>query len=142
MTTSTRRDGPWLKIIEDLLAGNKSARDTTWCRVFQHIEHSVRLSIGPLGDDREVRRDIAVRVLKKLEANDFKNLRAWVDRQRRGTDGCSWWGFINMMARRCAIDHARGSSHNLARRGEPFQWVRVDPEDPAVLAERLESDHS
>lgn len=139
MTTSVRWDGPWLKIIEDLLAGDKDARATTWRRVFQHIEHLVRLDIGPLSDDKEVRRDIAVRVLGKLEANEHRNLRAWVDRQRRGIDSCSWWGFINMAARRCAIDHARTSSRNLARRGEPFRWVRVEPEDPAVLAERLDS---
>jgi hypothetical protein len=131
MTTSARWDGQWLKIIEDLLAGDKDARATMWRRVFQHIEHLVRLDIGPLSDDKEVRRDIAVRVLGKLEANEHRNLRAWVDRQRRGTDSCSWWGFINVVARRCAIDHARTSSRNIARRGEPFRWVRVEPEDPS-----------
>ncbi|HEX8110879.1 MAG TPA: hypothetical protein VF516_24270 [Kofleriaceae bacterium] len=111
----------------------------TWCQVFHHIEHTLRLGIGPLSDDKEVRRDIAVRVLQKLEANGYKHLREWVDRQRRGTDSCSWWGFINMVARRCAIDYARTSSRNVARRGEPFEWVRVEPEDPAVLVERMES---
>lgn len=142
MTTSARRDGLCLKIIENVLAGDKSARSAMWAQVIQHIERTVRLDIGPLSDDKEVRRDIAVVVLRKLEANDYRNLRAWVDRQHRGSDGCSLWGYINMVARRCAIDYARTSDRNLARRGEPFLWVRVEPEDPTVLAERLDGDRS
>lgn len=136
MTASTAQ---WLKIVEDVLAGNRIARDAMWCQVLQYIEHVVRLDIGPLSDDKEVRRDLAVRVLEKLEANDHKHLRRWMDRQRHGTDGCSWWGFITMVARCRAIDYARTSSRNVARRGEPFEWVRIEPEDPAVLIERLES---
>ncbi len=136
MTSSTAQ---WLKIMEDLLAGDRSARNTMWYQVLQYIEHSVRLDIGPLSDDKEVRRDLAFRVLGKLEANDCKHLREWMDRHRRGSDGCSWWGFVKMVTRRCAIDYARTSSRNVARRGEPFQWVRVEPEDPRVLDERRES---
>jgi hypothetical protein len=143
MTATTRWDGQWLAIIEDLLVGDgrkqKAARDTMWSQTLQYIAHSVRLDIGPLSDDGEVRREIAYRVLGKLEANNHAHIREWMDRQRRGTDGCSWWGFIKLMARRCAIDYARTCSLNVARRGEPFQWVRVEPEDPAVLADRLES---
>jgi hypothetical protein len=142
MTASARRDGKWLTIIEDVLAGDERARGRTWDDVFRHIEHRVRLRIGPLSDDKEVRRDLAVCVLRKLEANDYRNLRAWVARQHRGTDGCTWWGFINVMVRTCAIDYARTSNRNLARRGEPFLWARVDPEDPAVVVERLDGDRS
>jgi hypothetical protein len=129
--------------MDDLLVGDgrkyEVARDTLWSQVLQYIVHSVRLDIGPLSDDEEVRREIAYRVLAKLERNKYAHVRTWRERQRRGKDGCSWWGFVKMVARRCAIDYARTSNLNVARRGEPFRWVRVEPEDPAVLVEKLES---
>lgn len=139
-------DGQWLKIIEDLLGadGRKQevARTTLWCEVLHYIVHSVRLDIGPLSDDEEVRRDIGVHVLKKLEANSYAHVRKWMDRrehiQERSKDCSSWWAFIKLVAKRCGIDYARTCTRNVARRGEPFQWVRVELTDPAVFDDTLE----
>lgn len=143
MTASTRwADGQWFKIVEDLLGEDRRehavARDTMWHQVLQYIAHAVRLDIGPLNDDEEVRRDIGVCVLKKLEANDFAHLRAWRDRQLRGNACASWWGFIKLVARRSAIDYARTCSLNIGRRGEPFHWVRVEPTDPSAFDDTRE----
>ena len=41
------------------------------------------------------------------------------------------------MASSLAIDFARGSRQNLAPRGKPFQWARVEPVDPHMLPAML-----
>jgi hypothetical protein len=132
-------DPTWLQIIDDLLDGaqNKQAvaRTTLWCEVLHYVELCARLPIGPLSEDGDARREIGDRVLKKLEANDHALLRDWRDRQRRKRDHSSWWAFIKMVTRHRAIEYARCSSLNVARRGEPFRWVRVDLVDPLAFDE-------
>ena len=139
-----RTDGQWLNIIDELLGCDRkkqqAARETMWCEVLHYVEHSARLKIGPLSDDEDARREIGDRVLKKLEANDYAHLRDWRDRQRRCRDHASWWAFIKMITRHRAIEFARSCSLNVARRGEPFQWVRVDVIDPVVFDETPSSE--
>ena len=140
MATSQQwKDGQWLQIVDDLLAGDckkqQTARIRLWSEVVDYVEHRARLKIGPLSDDDDVRSEIADRVMKKLEANAYAHLRDWRDRQRSERDHASWWAFIRMITTHRAIEYCRTCSLNIARRGEPFQWVRIDAVDPTVFDE-------
>lgn len=130
----------WPGIVDRLLgsgtpAEQDRARTTMWVEVQYYVEHYVHLPIGPLREDDEVRRDIALRVLEKLAQRDYQHIRSWRERQRTGEDRASWWGLISMCTNSISIDVARCSRQNIAPRGEPFQWVRELVVDPFVLTE-------
>lgn len=151
----TLRPNPdWLQIVTDILDGEgarrEQARGAMWEDVTHFVEHVARskLGIGPLADDSDALRDIAVRVVDKLERNDFAHLREWRRRQLSGREAAQWWTFIRMVARSKATDYARGSPLNIAprrsRKDAPpgsavFEWVRVEPTDPSVLTETMHS---
>lgn len=126
----------WPGLVDRMLGGTSAeraaARETLWVEVEHCVVRFVRLPIGPLADDLEVRRNIAVAVLRRLEVDDYKHLRKWRKRQG-GPDGAAWWSLIWRMAQRLAIDAARGSRQNLALRGERYRWARVVSVDPAVF---------
>jgi hypothetical protein len=131
----------WPSIIDALLGEQnktqKEARVQLWNEVGCYVERILHLPIGPLNEDLEARRDIAVKVLGKIEANDFAHIREWRRRQHLQCDHASWWTWIRTIARRTAIDFARLHSENVARRGDPFDWVKVEPSDPVLLNESL-----
>jgi hypothetical protein len=133
----------WLSIIGQVLGSDgveqRRAREMMWNEVGFYVEKMIGLPIGPLNDDDDARRDIAVKVLAKLEAKGFASLHEWYRRQQRGVDRASWWAWIRTIARRTAIDFARSHPANVAPRGLPFAWVRTEPSDPAVLDEALEA---
>jgi hypothetical protein len=104
-----------------------------WVQVQRYVVYFARLPIGPLGDDPDVRLNIAVDVMRRLEQDDFLHVRTWFNRQRYGQDRAPWWRLIWTMTRRLAIDVARGSRQNLAPRGEPYRWARIVSLDPAVF---------
>ena len=129
----------WPGIIDRLLDGTPTeqaeSRETLWVEVERYVVHFARPPIGPLADDPDVRSQLALKVLRRIEQNDFRHLRLWREKQRHRQDSSAWWGWISTMTRRLAIDVARGSKQNLARRGEPFRWARVVPVNPAVFDE-------
>jgi hypothetical protein len=129
----------WPALVDALLRGSaaqrREARATMWLEVDDFVVSHARLPIGPLGDDEDERRAIAVRVLRTLERADLAQIREWERRQRRRLDAAPWWGFVRMVAVRRAIDHARCSSLNTAPRGQAFAWAMVTPTAPASLAE-------
>jgi hypothetical protein len=134
----------WLQTVKHLLGDDVKARNAArvilWQQVQHYIEHLARLPIGPLNDDEDARKDIAVDVLKKLEANSFAHLAEWLARQLDQKDHASFWGLVRTIARTVAIDHARMSRQNIAsRRDKRFQWVRVDCVDSLLLGEVLDS---
>jgi hypothetical protein len=118
----------WLKTINELLRGTederRDARTIVWLRTTDYIMHHRKLPLGPLGDDPEERRNLATKVLEKLERNDHEHIREWERRQRQGRNAASWLGFVRMVACRMAIDRTRTSKRNIARRGEPCVWVQ------------------
>lgn len=131
----------WPGIIDRLLgAGTQAeqvaARETMWIEVQRYVVRFARLPIGPLTEDLEVRLDIAVSLLRRLEQGGCRHVRIWRERHRQ-RQAASWWGWIGLMTRTLAIDVARCSRQNLARRGEPFQWARVVSVDPVVFHETL-----
>src|SRR5262249_50847250 len=68
---------------------------------------------------------LALMVLRKLERNDYAYLREWMRRHESAAGGTvSWWGFVQMVTRRAAIDWARTSSLNLSRRGDAVENER------------------
>ena len=127
----------WPGIIDRLLDGadaeQKTARETMWVEVEYYVVYCVKLPIGPLNEDEDTRRDIADRLLRRLEQDRFRHVREWRERQRRREAHAPWWRLIRLMASSLAIDFARGSRQNIAPRGKPFQWARVEPVDPHVL---------
>lgn len=127
----------WPAIIERLLDGTDAERDearhTLWVEVQRYVLRFAKLPIGPLADDPEVRADLVVQVLHRLERDGSRHLRLWREGQRSGQTSITWWGLIGMMTRHLAIDIARGSRLQLARRKEPFRWARVVAVDPAVF---------
>jgi hypothetical protein len=130
----------WPGIIDRLLGSGglaEAAREIMWVEVQQYVVSVARLPIGPLNEDEEVRGDVAVGVLHRLERNDHRHLRTWRQRQHEQQGHTPWWNYIQMMAASLAIDAARGSRQNVARRGEPFRWMRTVPVDPHLLGERL-----
>lgn len=137
----------WPAIVRDILIGECPARDEArallWQEVQRFVEHVVRLPIGPLNDDEDVRRDIALRVLGKLERNSNAHLAEWFARQLERRDHSSFWTWIRTITKSCAIDHARTSRLNVASRStKQFAWVRVDSVDPMLLNDVLGSPRS
>ena len=127
----------WPAIIDRLLDGTDAerdeARDTLWVEVQRYVLRFARLPIGPLADDPEVRADVAVKVLDRLERNGYRHLRLWREGQRVRQTRTTWWGLLGTMTRHLAIDVARSSRLQLAPRGQPFRWARVMALDPAVF---------
>ena len=102
----------WPAIVDDMLGGNARvgpARATMWTDVMRYVVDLARLPLGPLGKDGEARRDVAVRVLWKLEANDYAALREWRRRQKKGKDQSTFWSFVKVLAMHRAIDYVRAS---------------------------------
>jgi hypothetical protein len=104
-----------------------------WQEVSSYVLQRATLPIGPLRDDLETRQNIALKVIERLEREQFKHVRRWRERQRRRKGHSSWWGWIQVIASKIAIDVARLSRENIGSRGEPFQWVKVLPTDPALI---------
>lgn len=128
----------WPEIVDQLLGSGSAedgtaARATMWLQIQRYVVHVARLPIGPLADDPDLRRDLSVRVLQKLEKADYQHVRIWRERQRT-RDACgSWWTLISTVTRSIATDLARGHKQNLARRGEDYVWARIIPVDPTVF---------
>jgi hypothetical protein len=135
----------WPSLIDDVLSRDHRAHEARvqmWNEVGFYVEQVLDLPIGPLNENEEARRDIAVRVLAKLEAHEFAHIKEWRRRQRLQRDHASWWTWIRTIARRTAIDFARGHEENVAPRGKPFEWVKIEPSDPLLLSECLRSGSS
>jgi len=128
----------WLAIVDRVLAGDGAARTLLWIQVGLFVERLARLPIGPLNGDDEARRDIALRVLGKLEHRDAANLRSWRDRHTRRHHASAWWSWIKSVAYSVAIDYARVCKSNIAVRGAPFVWVEVATTDPQRLTDAME----
>lgn len=128
----------WPELVDRLLGSGSTddgtaARTTMWLQIQRYVVHIARLPIGPLSDDPEVRRDLSVRVLQKLEKDDYQHVRTWRERQRTRCARGSWWTLISTVTRSLATDLARGHKQNLARRGDNYVWARIVPMDPALF---------
>lgn len=134
----------WPALVDQLLRHGTeaavAARSTLWSQLYRYLEHT-RLPIGPLADDPDVRRDLAVKLMERLEENDFRHLHHW-RRAQRQKPRASWWPWIHTIVQRMAIDAARASKRNLDRRGNPHQWARpVSLSSGALDAAQTEAFH-
>jgi hypothetical protein len=106
-----RPNAEWPAIIGDILGSDakahETARSTMWLEVTCYIEGIATLPSGFFNDDEEARRDIAVRVLRRLEARSYFHLKEWLARQLRKQDHVSWWAWINTISRCISIDYGR-----------------------------------
>ena len=126
----------WPELVDRLLEGTPQERETAWTTMWVEVDHFVircaKLPIAKLNDDEDAVRDIAVRVMKRLERNNYQHLRTW--RRKQGQPRAQvWWRYIDTVAYTVAVDYARTSRQNLARRGEPFRWAREIMVDPDVF---------
>jgi hypothetical protein len=124
----------WPAILDRLLDApspddRMHARRTMWEQVRAYVLWA-KLSIGRLADDEEIREDIALRVLERLERDQCRHLRRWQEDHRRRPKSSSWWAWIKTITRKVAIDVARTSRENLAARGEPFRFAEIAPIEP------------
>jgi hypothetical protein len=127
----------WPAIVDAVLTDDPGARAVLWVQVGFYVERIAKLPIGPLSEDEEARRDIALKVMSKLEGKSFANLKEWRRREARKQDHASWWTWIKTVSRCAAVDHARVSRENIARRGDNFEWVKVQTTDPFLLSDTL-----
>jgi hypothetical protein len=128
----------WLAIVDRVLAREPAARNTMWVQAGFFVERMAKLPIGPFTRDQEARRDIALKVLTKLEANQHAFLAAWRARHHEGRNASGWWTMVQMLARSAGIDFARVSRQNTAPRGSDYAWVEqklMSPHDLALLQE-------
>lgn len=131
----------WPEIIDRLLGSDttaeaETARITMWTQVQHYVLRVALLPIGPLRDDPEARRDIAIGVMHRLEMDDHRHLRDWRERQAGGRRRkAAWWTLISLITKQVAIDVGRAHENNMAQRGEPFVWAALVPVDPTVLDE-------
>src|SRR5215470_2005742 len=84
----------WATLVDRVLgygtrAEHVAARATMWVEVERFVVHRARLPIGPLTDDLEVRRNIAVSLLRRLEQHDYRHLRLRRERQREYRQGAT-----------------------------------------------------
>jgi hypothetical protein len=130
-------DSKLLAIVDDVLGpdpgARAAARTLLWLQVQLYVLSVANLQLGPWNDDPDVRRDIFVAVMHTLEANNFARLGAWRARRLTDTDKSSFWGLVRVTTRHRSIDHGRAHPRNIARRGEPFRWVREETAPPHVL---------
>jgi len=130
-------DSELLSIVDDVLSSDhtarKRARARLWRQVEQYVMGVAHLKLGPLSEDTDVRRDIFVAVMHTLEANDFARLGAWRARWLTDTDRSSFWGLVRVTTHHRAIDYARAHPRNIARRAEPYRWVREETAPPFVI---------
>jgi RNA polymerase sigma-70 factor (ECF subfamily) len=98
--------------------------------VIDYVMQLERLPIGPMADDMEARRDIAVAVLRKLESNDYALLREWSHRHSTGQGASSWRSMLKAVTMAAAIERERASRESTARPGE---WAVVEPMSPGTM---------
>jgi hypothetical protein len=128
----------WPSIVDQLLDGERpidraKARAVMWFQVMNFITQRIKLPLGPLSDDPDVRSDVAVRVMERVEKDDYRWVRRWRTSQRERKNPKTWWGQVTTIAWWTSIDLARGSLLNVAPRGGKFQWQKVVPMDPLVI---------
>jgi hypothetical protein len=127
----------WPEIIDRLLDGSDAerdeARDTLWVEVQRYVLRFAQLPIGPLADDVEVRANVALKVLDRLERAGYREVRHWRERQRRVPKGPPWWGMVGTIAYQRAIDVARVSKLRLVADRKRFEWAREVPLEPEIL---------
>ena len=130
----------WPEIISEVLGDgptSDASRALMWFQVLFYVETVTKLPIGPLADDPDVRREVSMRVMDKLEKKSYSALREWLQRQQAKKDCVSWWSFVKMLARSTSIDVARSSRKNVGSRTR-FEWVREESVDPFILSETLD----
>jgi hypothetical protein len=138
-------DSHWPTIVTQLLDGTeperRQAHEVLWVQVRHFVVDIVRLRIGSLGDDPDVRRDVAVEVMRKLKKRRWEQMRLWRAKLcERGETG-TWWGFVATLAQTSAIDAARKCKQRLSRRGDPYRFARELPLDALdFLENRMEGD--
>jgi hypothetical protein len=134
------RNSEWPDIIQRVLgdgapAERNAARELLWTQVTAYVLHGAPLPLGPLNDDEEVRRNIAMKLLARLEKQRCRRLADWLARSLRNPGTSSWWGWIKATVWHIGIDEGRASRLNRAPRSAPFDWMREIPIDPGVLAD-------
>ncbi len=121
----------WLAIVTQLLDGTESERrrahEVLWVQVSHFVIEVARLRIGPLGDDLDVRRDVAVDVMCRLMRRDCEQVQLWRATRRHNGDTGAWWSFVATLAQTAAIDAARTCRQRLSRRGEPYRFANEVP---------------
>lgn len=137
-------DSAWPAILAQLLEGTeperRRAHEVLWVQVRHFVVHVVRLRIGSLGDDADVRRDLAVKVMERLKRRRWEQVRLWRANAARRTR-VTWWAYIATLAQTAAIDEARRSRQRLSRRGSPYLFANEVPLDALDFLEtRTESD--
>jgi hypothetical protein len=137
------RNKNWLATIDELLWGGDGERhralDIIWLAVFNYVIFKAKLPIGPLADNEENRRNIALQVMEKLLRDDYKHTREWRRRQAQGSDCASWMGFVARVTTTKAIDYARTSKLRMSARGEHFVFADEKPSVPVALEETTSS---
>lgn len=130
----------WPAIVTQLLDGTESERrrahDILWVQVGHFVIDVVRLRIGRLGDDLDVRRDVAVDVMWRLMRRDWEQVRLWRAKRRHSADTGAWWSFVATLAQTAAIDAARTCQQRLSRRGEPYQFADEIPLESSDFLKR------
>jgi len=134
-------DEEWPLIIAALLGDDlrmrQEARALLWTEVQEYVLHRAQLPLPQVVDDKDVRLDIALAVLRKLERNNYAALCEWRVRHASGRNASRWWTFVSVITKSATIDWVRTSRLNLASRGAPLVWAQVEPTDPSAFAEFL-----
>jgi hypothetical protein len=122
-----RRDSQWPAVVDHLLGSSpvdqRAAREILWSEVQRYVD-GARLPIGPLACNVDVRRDVWLKVLQRLETDNYERIRHWRVRRHVRPAGSTWWGWIRTIVVRASIDYARDSEENIAPRRQNFRWVR------------------
>jgi hypothetical protein len=129
------------RLVDEILDGDPVQHGRACKDLFVYVWQRVlmmRLPIGPLREDRDERADIAVCVMKKLEAGGYERLRDWRCRQIARQDHATFKTFIGVVAYRAAIDHARSHPRQVAPRNKSFAWITEEAKDPLILAETVQ----
>lgn len=93
----------WRQLVAELLTGKADARAVLRGRVEFYIRHLAPVRARGSRDTDRWRRQLAAKVLHTLEADDFRMLRAWHDRERDVPDWWTWIKTVTLFVDRTAL---------------------------------------
>jgi len=129
-----------LRVVEDLdlelLVANAAGGDETawqrlWAEVSPRLDAMIRRPqfLARIGEREDDRRDIIVEVMARLRDRQSRRLRVYLEAKKNSPD-MTFMPWLNVVAKRVAIDHLRRSPDYQDRRREkdasaPGRWIKA-----------------
>jgi DNA-directed RNA polymerase specialized sigma24 family protein len=124
-----------------VVAGEAAAWQELWTTADPVLERSIRnlRNLGPLPRSEDHRRNIALTVIERLRADDFRRLKTFLAQAEQRPDS-DFWRWLSRVTTNVALDYLRADAEYTGGRRRPsseedeafwVQLVSVDLHDPS-----------